>query len=463
MWQSPSGILAGFLAMAEADPDRPALAGNGVSYSYGQLAGEVEAVAQRLGPRPGVVAVDATHSVATITILLGIWRAGGTYCPIDPAYPAERRRGMLAAAASSEGDPAYVLFTSGSSGTPKPVATSHRAIAVTVVALRDLFAITPADRVLQFASLNWDTCFEEILPTLTAGACLVLDDDAYRGSFPHLLRLVEREQVSVLDLPTAFWHELVHHLDDGGVQLPSCVRLVIIGGEAANPERVRRWSELGRGARNEPRSLRAVHGGQAVTPVRLLNTYGCTETTLITHAVDLTGWCGEGPVPIGRPLPHVVEHVTGEGELWIGGPAIADGYPGRASDRFTTLDGERYFATGDRVSRMPDGNLVHQGRLDAQLKIRGIRVDPGEVEAHIASHPAVGAVAVTGVGVADHTVLAAFVVSRGPAEGLPASIVEHLRGRVPAHLIPTRIRVVSDLFYTATGKVDRTRTKEAFA
>jgi nonribosomal peptide synthetase protein VioO len=303
--------------------------------------------------------------------------------------------------------------------------------------------------VLQFASLNWDTCFEEILPTLTAGATLVLHGDAHSGLMRRLLRLVERERITVLDLPTAFWHELVGHLRDEGAPLPGCVRLVVIGGEAASPARLAEWH--------------ARPTGHA----RLLNTYGCTETTLITHAMDLDrdAAAAGGRVPVGRALPHVVERVDADGELLVGGPSLAAGYRGPAgatAARFVELGGVRLFRTGDRVSRRADGALEVVGRLDDQLKIRGIRVDPAEVEAHIAAHPVVSAVAVGGLGVADHTVLAAWVVPRAPADPgeLAAGIVDHLRTRVPAHLIPSRITVVPDLVYTASGKVDRRRTRE---
>jgi nonribosomal peptide synthetase protein VioO len=162
----------------------------------------------------------------------------------------------------------------------------------------------------------------------------------------------------------------------------------------------------------------------------------------------------------------VTEHLTGEGELLIGGPSLAAGYrgsPRATSARFVTVGGRRFFRTGDRAGRMPDGALRLEGRIDDELKIRGVRVNPAEVEAHIAGHPEVGAVAVTGVGVADHTVLAAYVVPRTPAgrAGLAAGILDYLRGRLPAHLLPGRVHVVADLVYTPTGKVDRRRLEEA--
>jgi nonribosomal peptide synthetase protein VioO len=336
-------------------------------------------------------------------------------------------------------EPAYVLFTSGSTGAPKPVLTPHRAIGTVVPALRDLFGLTAADRVLQFASLNWDTCFEEILPTLVAGAAVVFDDEAHTGSFPRFLRAIERQRITVLDLPTAFWHELVHHLVEDGATLPASVRLVVIGGEAVSPARLADWRALDTGR------------------IRLLNTYGCTETTLITHAADLdhTG----DAAPIGRALPHVRERISADGELLVGGPAVSLRYhdlPEATAARYVT-DGDRFFRTGDRVRRRPDGALELVGRVDDELKIRGIRVDPAEVEVAITSHPAVGAAAVVGTTVAGRTALVGYVVPRPGAEpaGLDAAVVRFLRERVPAHLVPSRVSVVSALVHTASGKVDR--------
>ncbi|MFE0464541.1 AMP-binding protein [Kitasatospora sp. NPDC058965] len=508
-----SDLLDAFTEGVRQYPDRPAVLHHGRELSYRQLAELVTAAALRVGPRPGTVAVWTDRTPTTVVALLAVLAAGGVYCPIDPAFPAERQAALLAAAgcgtaigapadaAAALGltvldlagpapaelpatgapltdrpltdqplpgrplldrplldgplptageDPAYLLFTSGSTGTPKPVLTPRRAISTTVAALRDLFALTPEDRVLQFASLNWDTCFEEILPTLTAGAALVLDRDAHSGSFPRFLRLVERERITVLDLPTAFWHELVRHLTDQGDRLPGCLRLVVIGGEAVSPARLADWHALD------------------TARVRLLNTYGCTETTLITHAAELPA--GLRTAPLGRPLPHVRELVTEEGELLIGGPALALGYRELAqatAARFTTAPGRtgRWFRTGDRVGRDAEGRLVHQGRLDHQLKVRGIRVDPAEVEAHLTAHPEVGAAAVTGATLAGRSALVAYVVPRGAADpqDLRTRLRTHLRSRVPDHLVPSRITVVAELAHTASGKVDRAATHRRHA
>ncbi|WP_371501168.1 amino acid adenylation domain-containing protein [Kitasatospora sp. NBC_00374] len=477
-------LIDAFTQIAESHSGRTAVVHNGRPLSYRRLNELVGESALRLGCRPGVVGVRTSRSPGVVAELLGVLAAGGTYCPIDPAFPAERQRAMVAAAGcrsvvdaesilpakpgvvpvdftdllSPAGpadpvvaeSPAYLLFTSGSTGGPKPVVTPRRAIATVVHALRELFDLRPTDRVLQFASLNWDTCFEEILPALTAGASLVFDDEAYTGSFPRFLRMVERERITVLDLPTAYWHELVRHLTEDGLALPPGVRLVVIGGEAASPARLADWCEL------------------ATADIRLVNTYGSTETTLITHAVDLHGpraarferpWRESARVPIGLPLPHVLERIGEDGELMIGGPALALGYrglPEATEARFGTGE-ERWFRTGDRVERAPDGMLLHHGRLDDELKVRGIRVDPAEVEAHLLGHTGVEAAAVAGVTLAGRTTLVAYVVPapRTDPAALSAALRGHLADRVPAHLVPGRITVVPRLAYTASGKIDR--------
>ncbi|MGW1406730.1 amino acid adenylation domain-containing protein [Streptomyces sp. NPDC002403] len=501
-----AGIVPALLEVARSYPGNCAVEYDGHGLSYAELVRGVRATAEELGPAPGPVGVLTDRSPATVVALLGVLAAGGTYCPVDPAFPVARQRALLEAAGCAkvlvtrpgtpvpEGwepvglpdlrslpdglrsspdeehpvpsapeavdaeAPAYTLFTSGSTGRPKPVLTPRQAIAASVASLRGLFALTPADRVLQFASLNWDTCLEEILPALTTGATLVFHDEAYTGSIPRLLRAVDAAGVTLLDLPTAFWHELVRHLAEGDEQLPDGVRTVVIGGEAVSPARLAQWRAL------------------ATDRVRLINTYGCTETTLITHAVDLHGpeapgpgaWWGERGVPIGKPLPHVTDAIGPDGELSVAGPALAMGYrnlPEVTAERFVTLEGPggpvRWFRTGDRVSRRPDGHLVHEGRLDAEIKVRGIRVDPGEIETHLTAHPEVGVAAVVGTRTADRTTVTAYVVPQradADATALVREVLRDLRATVPGHLVPHRVTVVPELVHTAGGKIDRLGT-----
>ena len=208
-----SAVLAAVRAHAEASPARAALLSSAGAIGYGELWRRVREHAAALGDRPGLVPVPAVHDPATVVALLGCWAAGGTYCPIDPAFPADHAEAMVAALDGQPlDDAAYVLFTSGSTGRPKPVAVPHRALDAVVPALVDLFGIRPDDRVLQYASLSWDTSFEELLPTLAAGGAVVFDSDAHSGCLPVFLRAVARAGVTVLDLPTAVWHELVLHL-----------------------------------------------------------------------------------------------------------------------------------------------------------------------------------------------------------------------------------------------------------
>ncbi|RZT25337.1 nonribosomal peptide synthetase protein VioO [Mycobacterium sp. BK558] len=501
VWDSdPSGdVVEDFVAAARDWPYRTALVHNGTETTYQQLAERVRLIAARCNSRdfgvnrtPNRIGVLVSHTPAAAVSLLGVLLAGATYCPIDAALPAGRIRALVTAldvhglfAAAPHGhdlpgvqieildadctstgtelperrwrrnDGAYVLCTSGSTGTPKPVAVSRHALSVTVRALRDLFALTPEDRVLQFASLGWDTCLEEILPALTTGSALVFDDAAHRGSFPIFLRMLAEQAITVVDLPTAFWHELVLFLHEEHAALPTSVRLVVIGGERVDPTRLRQWRDLG------------------LERVRLLNTYGCTETTMITHAVQLSGpdtepgvTASDSEVSIGRPLPHVTDHVTGDGELLVSGPGLATGYlglPEQTATAFPVVDHgagpARWFHTGDVVSRGEHGLLYSLGRIDEQFKVLGVRIHPAEVEAQLSTHPAVAGSVVVGERVLGGRSLTAYVVTARPTTA--AELRSHLRERLPKQFVPTRVRFVPALVYTPSGKVDRAATCRA--
>lgn len=492
-------VVADFAAAARDWPHRPAIVHNGTAITYGDLEQRVIDNASRyrargfgVGGPSDMVGALVSHKPTVIEHLLGILLARATYCPIDAALPAARKEALAAVLgldrlfalapdaqvpaslrvetpdedlvaghvglpelSGHPSDPAYVLCTSGSTGAPKPVVVSRRALTATVGALRDLFALTPEDRVLQFASLGWDTCLEEILPALTAGAAVVFDDAAHSGSLPRFVRMVADQEVTMLDLPTAFWHELVLFLHEEQVGLPESVRLVVIGGERVDPTRLRQWRELN------------------VGHVRLLNTYGCTETTMITHAAQLNGPGTEPEVaardteaPIGRPLPHVRDHVTEEGELLISGPSLATEYlglPDRTATGFPVADHGsgpmRWFHTGDLVSRGEHGLLYPLGRADEQVKVLGVRVHPAEVESQLNTHPAVAGAVVVGERILGHTSLTAYVVATGPTT--PADLRGYLRDRLPSQFVPSRVKFVAALCYTATGKVDRAATRLA--
>lgn len=495
--ESFPGVLAAIARTASHNPNHPALIDQGRAMSYAELMARVRVTTRHAGACGDRVAVLAYRCADTLIAMLGIWAAGGVYCPIDPNHPVARQQHLLRlsgchrllhsgahgpapqilpgmrvvtvppeglisrppparppapAAATPNPLPAYLLFTSGSTGEPKGVLNSHGALSSAVRSLQQLLRLQAGDRVLQFASLNWDTCFEEILPTLATGATLVIDADAHTGSHARTLELLRRRRVSVLNLPTAYWHEWVHHLRESREVLPASLHTVVIGGEAASASRLAQW-----------RALDTAH-------IRLINTYGSTETSLVTHAAELHGPHAMTPshhtdiVPIGHPLAHVQQHITEEGELWVGGPSLSMGYLDRAeltAERFVTRDvgrgPQRWYRTGDRVRQLPDRTLLHAGRLDRQIKVRGIQVDPAEIEAEILKHPRVAMAAAVGVARSEHMVVVAYIVARHPDtdDTLGATLLHELRQRLPPHLVPARLQVVDHLVYTASGKLDR--------
>ncbi|MFI5865406.1 amino acid adenylation domain-containing protein [Streptomyces sp. NPDC051546] len=425
--------------------------------TYGQLALAVAFRAEELaaeGAGPGrLVAVHRPRGIDAVVGLLAALRTGAAYLPLDPGASAARTAAILADCAGQDvrplegefalpgpgvpGDTAYVIYTSGSTGTPNGVVVGQDALAHFTAGATVRYGITAEDRVLQFAPLHFDASVEEVFLTLGAGATLVLRDEEMLD-VPGLLAGCTAHGVTVLDLPTAYWHELAHALDAGIAELPSTVRTVVIGGEAALPERVAQWC-------------------RAVDPdrVRLLNTYGPTEATVVATVADLSRHPG-GPVPIGEPLAGVRAAVV-DGELWLLGGGLAHGYLGRpelTGRRFAALGGERAYRTGDVVFVREDGQLGFRGRADDEVKINGHRVDPASVESVLTAHPGVREAAVVPQETADGVKrLAAFVVAD------PEVDADALRARVRAHLpaaaVPSVITLVEALPRTSSGKIDR--------
>ena len=478
-----------FAARARTAPDAVAVVDpvGGAGLSYGALELRSARVAEALrrggaGPERRVC-VELEASLDGVVAAVGILRAGAVYVPLDPSYPAERLERMrrdadpvatitpawLAALdavdpcedAGVEIDPAsaaYVLYTSGSTGTPKGVVVPQGALGWYCLACGEHYALRPGDRVLQVASISFDISVGEIFPCLAMGATLVLRDRAALGGVVEFFEFADRERLSVLLPPTAFWHELAAQIEHLDISFPPSLRLISFGGEKVLPERVAAWT-------------RAV-GGR----VRLVNGYGPTETTVEASIHQLVGPRGaaptgaEGPSRIGRPVARARVYVVDgglrpvapgvAGELCIGGGGLARGYlrhPRATAERFVpdpfaAEGGARLYRSGDRVRWSEDGELEIFGRLDAQVKIRGFRVEPGEVEGVLTRHPSVRDAAVVASEMADGARrLVAFVV--GEAKALGGWLGELL----PSHLVPSAIHGLDALPLTPVGKIDRRR------
>jgi amino acid adenylation domain-containing protein len=497
----PSSVALAVAEQARRRPEAVAVEGGERSLTYAELLRRSAALAGRLrelgvGPEV-VVGLCAERSADTVVGMLASHLAGGAYLPLDPKYPVDRLALMLADSGArvllaqrhvAEGlapglplldlaeeylpaapadfpaadplSPAYVIYTSGSTGKPKGVVVPQAALARYVETAAAEYAVGPGDRVLQFASISFDTHAEEIYPCLAQGATLVLRDDEMVASLARFVAEVERRRVTVLDLPTAFWHELVAAMVEEGLRVPACVRLVILGGEQARADRLDEWRE------------------RVGDRVRLVNSYGPTEATVVSTWRDLTGGLASRQVPIGRPVPgartfvaHGIDRVLGlapwgaEGELLIGGAGVARGYLGRPDltaerfvpDPFSGRAGERLYRTGDRVRLLPDGDLEFRGRVDAQVKIRGFRIEPGEVEALLRAHPAVrDAVVEPRQDLHGALRLVAYLVPAASTDTEPVGELRaFLKARLPDYMVPAAFVVLAALPLTGSGKVDR--------
>jgi len=341
---------------------------------------------------------------------------------------------------------AYVIYTSGSTGQPKGVMVEHGGWVNYCRSSQAAYGLGPGQRVLQFSSFSWDTSAEEIFPTLTSGATLVLRTADMIDSLSRFWETLADWRITILSLPTAFWHELVGHLSHHAGPWPDSLRVAFIGGERALPEIVRQWHEI------------------APSHIQLFNTYGQTECTAVTTRCLLPP--GDyATIPIGRAVENVIVKLLDEdqrpalqGELYVGGAGLGRGYlnhPELNAEKFVMLNGTRYFRTGDLVRQNADGLLEYIGRVDAQLKIRGVRIEPGEVEAALVRHPDVALAAVAGYPIDAPRTLVAYIVPRGPARGVPHDLREWLKAHLPEAFLPSAFVALESLPLTPNGKLDR--------
>ncbi|MFI5836676.1 amino acid adenylation domain-containing protein [Micromonospora sp. NPDC051300] len=459
-------------------PDAPALLFGARVLTYAQLDRLANRVAHgllRRGTRPGdLIGLCARRGDELVVAVLGILKAGAAYLPLDPTYPLARLDFVVADAhahltlahrggplpepavvpldglAAFDGEPenppppppadalAYVIYTSGSTGRPKGVEVGHRALANLVAAMDRVTPTAPGDRWIALTSLSFDISALELFAPLTAGATLVIADDVTVRQGSALAALVDDADVTHLQATPSTWRMLL----DAGLTAPRLTALC--GGEALPLPLARR--------------LREATG-------RLVNVYGPTETTIWSTWAEI----GTDPtrVPIGAPLANTTVHVRDArlrpvavgvpGELLIGGAGLAYGYRGRpelTGRRFVTdpITSARLYRTGDLVRLDADGMLDFVGRLDSQVKVRGHRIELGEVEAVLGAAPGVreAAVAVHGDGADAH--LVAYLV--GDAAHLP-DVRRHLSQHLPRHMVPAAYVALGSLPLTPNGKLDR--------
>ncbi|MBV9774031.1 MAG: amino acid adenylation domain-containing protein, partial [Gemmatimonadetes bacterium] len=488
-----------FAMQAARTPDAPAVVHDGAVLPYAELERRSARLADRLRARgvgpESVVAVCTGRGPAMAVAILGALRAGAAYLPLDPAYPDERLAWMLRDAGARvllteaalagrfagsgigtvalDADPgaeedaaaehpvpaealAYVIYTSGSTGRPKGVMVEHRAAVAFALDMAARLELGPGDRVLQFASPGFDVVVEELFPAWLSGAAVVFSSGELFEP-RELLRVVEREEVTGFELPTAYWHEWVHELVRSRARLPERVRFVLVGGERVLPERLAEWARL-------RRPLVHVFG---------LTETACTTTTLRLEAGDDgRRWAN---LPIGKPVANARVYVLDAalqpvpvgvpGELFIGGAGVGRGYLGRpelTAERFVPdpfargAAGARLYRTGDRTRWLADGNLEFLGRIDHQVKIRGFRIETGEVEAVLAEHPGVReAFVMAREDAPGGARLVAYLTAEGAADPAPGELRAHLAERLPEYMVPSAFVTLDALPLTSNGKVDR--------
>ncbi|WP_405771536.1 amino acid adenylation domain-containing protein [Actinacidiphila glaucinigra] len=471
----PATVLDTVLAAAATRPESVAVTGPEGSLTYAELQAWSDRVASGLldaGIGPGdVVGVSVPRDHFLPAALLAVWRAGAAYLPLDADYPAERLAQLaadggarvvlvrgpvppalptsldadeLAAQAVPRALPgarpeglAYVLYTSGSSGRPKGVEVTHANLAAFVAGFVVTPGIGPADSMAAVAPLSFDVSVEEIWAPLAVGGRCVIVERACATDGYALAERITASGVTVLHLT------------------PTSMRMLLAADWPGHPE------------------MRVLTGGEVLDPqlaldllgrvAHLWNSYGPTETTVTATVHRVAGT--DDPVPIGRPVAGARCYVVDPlgrlvppgvvGELWVAGSGVARGYRNLASGAFTAdpfVPGERCYRTGDRARRRSDGALEFHGRRDSQVKVRGYRIEPGEIEAALRADAQVDDAAVTVSGSGGDAHLVGYLVP----DSVDATAVQaRLRLRLPEHMVPGRWVRMPALPVLTSGKVDR--------
>lgn len=491
-------------AQAAALPDAVAMICGAEKLSYSEFDARANQLAHTLrdmgvlvGSRVGIC-IDPSPDFAVA--VLGVLKCGAACVPLDPKYPHDRLVYMLddfkpavvitekskvslmgsqncatlilddtrMTIASqprtslnvkvSPSDLAYVIYTSGSTGKPRGVLLTHAGLANYNANMAREYGMTPADRTLQFCSISFDIAVEEMFITWLSGAALVFKTDATPLAVPEFLSWIEGQGITVLDLPTAYWHEWVHHFPDLQRPATAALRLVIVGGEKASAKAYSAW------ARTIQRS------------VRWVNTYGPTEASIAVTALEPDFDADAVPenIPIGRPIAGAQIYLLDPalnpvpvgipGELHIGGVGVAQGYLNRPemtaqkfiADPFSSAPGARLYKTGDLARFLPSGEIEFLGRRDDQVKIRGFRIELGEIELVMSKYSGMRECAVVaredGNG---EKRLVAYYVAKPDEKISVADLRTYLRSGLPDYMVPATFMALDSMPLTPNGKINR--------
>ncbi|HJT35591.1 MAG TPA: amino acid adenylation domain-containing protein [Pirellulales bacterium] len=479
-------------AQANRTPDTIAVVHDEDQISYRQLddrANQVAHYLQALGVGPDVpVAIFLDRSIEMVVAMLAVLKAGGAYVPLDAAEPAERlatmlddveARAIITTSRTSERLPphraeeirldadadadsiarspatppatpatseslAYIIYTSGSTGRPKGVEVTHAGLANHALAMTSLYELDEGGRALQIISPAFDVAAEEIFPTLIRGATLVLGPPTSELTGRVILDQCRRHRVTVAHIPPPLLQQCLLEWRVEDAAIFEHWRVLVVGGEPPRLEMLNRWLELSQGR------------------VRLLHEYGLTEATITSLVYELPrtlpAWSDIRRVPIGKPIAGTEVHVLdarqrpvpigAPGELYLGGVGLARGYvhlDEHTAERFvpnpfSQLSGARLYRTGDLVRQRADGNVEFLGRIDEQIKLRGWRIEPKEIERALLAHPAVGEAAVVARDDAPGGKrLVAYVVSANGELPPSRALRDWLRGRLPEPMVPSAV------------------------
>ncbi|HEV2147771.1 MAG TPA: amino acid adenylation domain-containing protein [Longimicrobiaceae bacterium] len=486
-----------FEAQAERTPDAVAVVFEGEQVSYAELNARANRLAHHLvglGVGPDArVAVCLERSPELVAVLLAVLKAGGAYVPLDPSYPQERLKHMLADsgplalltredlrdrfedpdvpvldvaadaalwAGAPDANPervgltpehlCYVIYTSGSTGRPKGVMNAHRGVVNRLHWMETAHRLAPDEAVLQKTPYSFDVSVWEFFWPLAVGARLVLARPEGHRDTDYLVETIRSRGITTVHFVPSMLGAFLEHPEVG---MCTGLRRVVCSGEALPPALVERF-------------------GERLPEAELHNLYGPTEA-----AVDVTAWrCptdgSAARIPIGAPVANTRMYVLDPsgapapagvaGELHIGGVQVARGYLGRAEltaerfvpDPFSGEAGARLYRTGDVGRWLPDGAIEYLGRNDHQVKVRGFRLEPGEIEACLAEHPGVReAVVLARADGAGDRRLVAYLVGEGPLE--PEALRRSLQERLPEHMVPAAYVRLEKLPLTPSGKLDR--------